>query len=304
MKIAAVQAAPVFLDKSASTDKLLDLMREAASKGAELVLFPEVFLSGYPIWLRAPDIAHNDELLKIGQIEYIQSAVAIDGPELNAITKEATALGVAVYVGVVEKSRSCGSVYASLVTIHPDKGVVNVHRKLKPTFHERLLWADGDAHGLQVHQWKDFMVGGLNCYENWQPLARQALYEQGEQLHVAAWPGDLDVTEKITQFIAMEGRVYVASVSGLLRSSDIPASFPLRKYVTEGRDIINNGGSMIAAPDGSVIAGPIVGEEAILYADITLNTVIGSRLKLDPAGHYSRPELLRLEHNKLRKDKL
>jgi nitrilase len=273
MKIAAVQAAPVFLDSSATTDKLLGKMREAASKGAELILFPEVFLSGYPIWLRAPDIAHNDELLKIGQVEYIKSAIEIDGPELNAVTKEATALGVAVYVGVAERSRSGGTVYASLVTIHPDIGVVNVHRKLKPTFHERLLWADGDAHGLQVHQWKDFRIGGLNCYENWQPLARQALYEQGEQLHIAAWPGDLEVTDKITQFIAMEGRVYVATVSGVLRSSDISASFPLRKYLTERRDVINDGGSMIAAPDGSVIVGPVTGEEAILYSDIALDTV-------------------------------
>lgn len=304
MKIAVVQAAPVFLDRSATTDKLLELMRETASKGAELILFPEVFLAGYPIWLRAPGIAHNDELLSIGQVEYIKSAIAIDGPELAAVTREATALGVAVYVGVVERSRSRGSVYASLVTIHPDAGVVNVHRKLKPTFHERLLWADGDAHGLKVHQWKDFSIGGLNCYENWQPLARQALYDQGEQLHVAVWPGDLSVTDKITQFIAMEGRAYVASVSGVLRSSDIPAAFPLRKYITEGRDIINDGGSMIVKPDGSLIAGPITGEEAILYAEISIDTVIRSRLKLDPAGHYARPELLRLEHNKRRYDEV
>lgn len=302
MKIAAVQAAPVFLDASATTDKLLGLLRDAASNGAELVVFPEVFLSGYPVWLRAPAVAHNDELLKIGHIEYLKSAVSTDGPEIEAIAKEATALGVAVYVGIVEKSGSGGSVYASLVTIHPDKGVVNVHRKLKPTFHERLIWADGDGHGLQVHQWKEFKVGGLNCYENWQPLARQSLYDQGEQLHIATWPGDLDVTDNITQFIAQEGRIYVVSVSGMLRSSDIPSSFPLREYVTEGRDVINDGGSMIAAPGGSLIAGPVLGEEVTLYADISVETVIGSHLKLDPAGHYSRRDVLKLDHNKSRLD--
>lgn len=302
MKIAAVQAAPVFLDPKASTDKLIGLLREAASNGAELVAFPEVFLSGYPVWLRARDVAHNDELLKIGHIEYLKSAVTTAGPEVTAIAKEANALGVAVYVGIVERSGSGGSVYASLVTIHPDKGVVNVHRKLKPTFHERLIWADGDGHGLQVHQWKEFRVGGLNCYENWQPLARQALYEQGEQLHIATWPGDLDVTQNITQFIAQEGRLYVASVSGLLRSRDIPNSFPLRKYVTEGRDVINDGGSMITAPDGKIIAGPVTGEEVTLYADISIETVIGSRLKLDPAGHYSRRDVLSLNHTKTRLD--
>lgn len=302
MKIAAVQAAPVFLNPSATTDKALSLLREAAASGADLVAFPEVFLSGYPIWLRAPFVSSSDELLGIGQIEYIKSAITARGPELEAIAKEAKCLGVFVNIGAVERSGSGGSVYASLVSIHPDHGIVNVHRKLKPTFHERLLWADGDGHGLRVQDWKGFKVGGLNCYENWQPLARQALYEQGEHLHVAVWPGDLDVTENITKFIALEGRVYVASVSGLLRATDIPESFPLRKYVVEGRDVINDGGSMIAAPDGSIIAGPVVGEETILYANVSIEAVIGAHLKLDPAGHYSRRDVLRLKHTKKRLD--
>ncbi|MCR9089600.1 MAG: carbon-nitrogen hydrolase family protein [Rhodobacteraceae bacterium] len=302
MKIAAVQAAPVFLDPAASTDKLLSLLRDAASNGAELVCFPEVFLSGYPVWLRAPVVSSSDELMREGQVAYLNSAIASDGPEVTAIAREARDLGVFVYVGIVERAGSMGSVYASLLAIDPDKGVVGVHRKLKPTFHERLLWADGDGHGLQVHSWKGVRMGGLNCFENWQPMARQALYDQGEQLHIAAWPGDLDVTQDITRFIALEGRIYVASVSGLLRASDIPDRFPLRKYVTEGRDVINDGGSMIAAPDGSVIAGPITGEEVTLYADISLDTVIGAHLKLDPAGHYSRRDVLSLRHNTDRLD--
>ncbi|MQQ08346.1 carbon-nitrogen hydrolase family protein [Epibacterium sp. SM1979] len=302
MKIAAVQAAPVFLDPKATTDKLLTLLRLAASEGAQLIAFPEVFLSGYPIWLRAPIVSSSDELLKIGQVEYLKSAITVGGPEIAAICKEAHDLGVHVYTGIVERSGSMGSVYASLVAIDPDKGVVNVHRKLKPTFHERLLWADGDAHGLQVQDVNGFKVGGLNCYENWQPLARQALYEQGEQLHIATWPGDLDVTDHITQFIAMEGRIYVASVSGLLRASDIPNSFPLRKYVAEGRDVIMDGGSMIAAPGGELIVPPVLGEEHILYAELSMDAVIGAHMKLDPAGHYSRRDLLSLNRNPQRLD--
>ncbi|MEM8731840.1 MAG: carbon-nitrogen hydrolase family protein [Pseudomonadota bacterium] len=302
MKIAAVQAAPVFLDPQASTDKLLGLLREAASHGAELVCFPEVFLSGYPVWLRAPVVSSSDDLLRLGQVAYVNAALTTDGPEVTAIAREARALGVFVYVGVVERSGSMGSVYASLLAIDPDNGVVNVHRKLKPTFHERLLWADGDGHGLRVQRWKGVRIGGLNCYENWQPMARQALYNQGEQLHIATWPGDLDVTRDITRFIALEGRVYVASVSGLLRTSDIPESFPLRKHVTEGRDVINDGGSMIAGPDGTVLAGPVTGEEVTLYADVSLDAVIGEHLKLDPAGHYSRRDVLSLNHNADRLD--
>ncbi|WP_062365154.1 carbon-nitrogen hydrolase family protein [Variovorax paradoxus] len=303
MKIAVIQAAPVFLDSSATTDKALGLIREAAASGAELLAFPEVFLSGYPIWARHPSVSTNDELMRVGQVAYLKSAVTTDGPELAAIAREASDRGVFVYIGVVERSGSGGSVYASLVAIHPDHGIVNVHRKLKPTFHERLVWADGDGHGLQVQSWRDFKIGGLNCYENWLPLARQALYQQGEQLHIATWPGDLNVTENITQFIAMEGRIYAASVSGLLRASDIPTNFPLRKLVAEGRDLINDGGSMIVAPGGKIIAGPLVGEEVILYADLSLDDVLGAHLKLDPAGHYSRGSVLSLQHNRDRPDR-
>ncbi len=303
MKLAAVQAAPVFLDPAATTKKALALLNEAASAGAEMVVFPEVFLSGYPVWLRAPDVAHNDALLKIGHVAYLKSAVSTDGPEVTAIMDEARRLGVFVYIGIVERTGSGGSVYASLVAIHPEKGIVSVHRKLKPTFHERLIWADGDGHGLKVHDWKGLKVGGLNCYENWQPLARQALYDQGEQLHIATWPGDLDVTENITQFIALEGRMYCVSVSGLLRVQDIPDSFPLREQVVKGRDVINDGGSMIAGPDGALIAGPVLGEEQILYADISLEAILGARLKLDPAGHYSRRDVLSLDHNTRRLDR-
>ena len=130
------------------------------------------------------------------------------------------------------------------------------------------------------------------------------MYAQGEQVHVAAWPGDLNVTEHISRFIAMEGRVYVVSVSGVLRPGDIPDSFPLRKLIVERGEIINNGGSMIVAPDGSVIAGPIMDEESILYAEVLEERVIGEHLKLDPAGHYSRTDVLRLKLNRDRLDPL
>ncbi|MFK7966605.1 MAG: carbon-nitrogen hydrolase family protein [Burkholderiaceae bacterium] len=300
MKVAAVQIAPVFLEPQTTTDKVLAHLRQAAADGAELIAFPEVCLSGYPSWLRVPSVATNDELLKIGHVAYLKSAVQSDGPELTAVCDEAKRLGVFVYLGFLERGASGGTVYASLAAIHPDKGVVGVHRKLKPTFHERLAWSDGDGAGLLTHLWGEWQVGGLNCYENWLPLARQALYEQGEQLHVATWPGDLDVTENISQFIAMEGRVYVMSVSGLLRVQDIPRSFPLRQQLVEGRDIINNGGSMIVAPGGAVIAGPVTDEECILTADINLETVMAEHLKLDPAGHYSRNDVLSLAVNRQR----
>lgn len=300
MRVAAVQASPVYLDAGATTDKALGLLREAAAGGAELIAFPEVFIAGYPAWLRCPAVASDDELLKVGHAAYLESAIHAGGPELAAIAGEAAGLGVFVYIGFAELTRSTGSVYASLAAIAPDQGVVGVHRKLKPTFHERLIWSDGDGHGLCVHEWKRIRVGALNCYENWLPLARQALYAQGEQVHVATWPGDLDVTEHVSQFIAMEGRIYVISASGILRPDDIPGSFPLRRHVVEGRTVINDGGSMIVAPGGRIIAGPIVGESRILYADIDIRQVMGEHLKLDPAGHYGRSDVLDLQVNRRR----
>ncbi|MCP5083978.1 MAG: carbon-nitrogen hydrolase family protein [Alphaproteobacteria bacterium] len=302
MKVAAIQAAPVFLDARATTDKALGLLRKAAGEGAELIVFPEVFISGYPSWLRVPSVVTNDELLKIGHVAYLQSAVDASGPEITEIAKTAHELGVFAYMGFLEKTRSGGSVYASLAAIHPDNGVVGVHRKLKPTFQERLIWSDGDGHGLEVHAWSEFRLGALNCYENWLPLARHALYAQGEDVHIATWPGDLDVTENISQFIAMEGRVYVISASGILRTGDIPKSFALRAQIVEGRDVINNGGSMIVEPGGKIIAGPVIDEECILYADIAKETVLAEHLKLDPAGHYSRNDVLRLNVNRERVD--
>lgn len=292
MKVAVVQAAPVFLDQGATTDKALELLRKTAGEGAELIAFPEVFIAGYPSWLRIPSIVTDDELLKIGHTAYIKSAIQADGPEITAIAEEASNLGVFVYIGFVERTGSGGSVYASLAAIHPDKGVVGVHRKLKPTLRERLIWSDGDGYGLQVHDWKDFRVGALNCYENWLPLARHVMYTQGEQIHIATWPGDLYLTEHISRFIAMEGRVYVVSVSGLLRPDDIPASFPFRNQIVEGRTIINNGGSMIVAPGGKIISGPVIDEECILYAEVNTSIFMGEHLMLDPAGHYSRNDVL------------
>ncbi len=303
VRVAAIQAAPVFLDPAATLDKALALLREAAGNGARLCVFPEVFLSGYPIWLRAPDVATDTEKLERGHVAYLKAALAADGPELAALAQAARELGVFVYTGFTERTASGGSAFASLAAIDPEHGIVSVHRKLKPTFQERLIWSDGDGQGLRVHRFGGLMLGGLNCYENWLPLARQALYAQGEQVHIATWPGDLDNTQDISRFIAMEGRVYVISASGILRAADIPGTFPLHADVTRGRDLINDGGSMIVGPDGTVLAGPITGEETILYADLDPDHVLAAHLKLDPAGHYHRPDVLGLTLNADRLDR-
>lgn len=302
MRIAAIQAAPVFLDRQATTEKGLGLMQEAATNGAELCVFPEVFISGYPVWLRPHLISNfNEQQQKAAYAAYLDGAISADGPEMAAICSEANKLSLFTYLGFLERALSEGTVYCSLAAIHPEKGIVGIHRKLKPTYQERMIWCEGDGHGLQVHEWRDFKVGGLNCYENWQPLARQTLYAQGEQLHIATWPSPgASHTRDITRFIAMEGRIYVASVCGVLCAEDIPDAFPLKKELVAKADRFNRGGTMIVGPDGEVLHGPIEDKETIVYAELDVKRVKEEHFKLDPAGHYGRPDVFSLTVNRER----
>jgi nitrilase len=245
----------------------------------------------------------DNDLLMACHSQYLDSAIDADGPELAAIAGQAKNLGLFTYIGFVERASSRGTVYCSLAAIHPDEGIVSIHRKLKPTFFERMAWADGDGHGLQVHPWKDFRVGGLNCFENWQPLTRQALYAQGEQLHVMAWPGRV-THHTCAKFVAMEGRVYVLSVAGVMEEGDVPDDFPAKGLdLNKGTEVLS-GGSTIFGPDGGIVAGPLESEEAILYADIDVKRVNEERMRLDPAGHYGRPDVFRLEVDRKRHEHL
>jgi len=159
MRVAGIQAAPVFLDRVATTEKIIRLMQEAASNGAELCAFPETFLSGYPVWIDLTDGARfNDPMQKKTYAAYLRGSVRANGPELKAITEETRSLGLFTYLGMVERAHSGGTVYCSLVAIHPKKGIVGIHRKLMPTYSERLVWGMGDAHGLKIHKWKGFWV--------------------------------------------------------------------------------------------------------------------------------------------------
>ena len=305
MRVAAIQAASVFCDAEATTHKTLDLLKEAAAGGAELCVFPETFLSGYPVWLsRTGGARFDDSEQKAAYATYVESSVEPAGPELAAISAAAAELGIFVYLGFVERSTSRGSVYASLAAIHPDRGIVSIHRKMRPTHEERLVWSAGDGNGLVVHDWGGFRLGGLNCWENWMPLARFSLYAQGEQVHGATWPGSPALTRDISRFVALEGRVYVISAGGVLTASDIPVSFPLREKLVESGDRYLSGGTYIVGPDGKGVAGPEENEETILYADLVLRRVLEERQTFDPAGHYQRRDVFDLRIDRTRQEPL
>ncbi len=222
---------------------------------------------------------------------YLDAAVALDGPEIAQVREAAGDHRVFTYLGVTERSASRGTVYATLVGIDPEAGVVSAHRKTMPTYEERMVWGTGDGHGLRVHDVGGVRVGGLNCWENWVPVARHSLYAQGIDLHVAVWPGSVRLTEDITRFIAREGRCYVLSAGALLRDSDVPESFPLRAASFPAPEMVYDGGSAIAAPDGSWVVGPLAGEERLVIADIDPAMVRAERQNFDPAGHYFRGDV-------------
>lgn len=308
LKVALAQIAPVWLDKKATLEKIGSAINEAAEKGSELIVFGEALLPGYPFWLALTGGAEwNTELNKKLHAHYVRNAVQIEAGELDAICQLAKRYSMAIYLGIMERPKDRGghSIYASLVYIDSDGAIGSVHRKLQPTYDERLTWAPGDGHGLRVHQLKQFTVGGLNCWENWMPLPRAALYGQGENLHIAVWPGSLHNTKDITRFIARESRSYVISVSSMMQKSDFPSSTPyLDKILEKAPNILANGGSCIAGPDGEWLLEPVVGTEDLLYATLDFNRVYEERQNFDAVGHYSRPDITQLTLNRQRQSTL
>ncbi len=294
MKIAAAQTANVWGDPVATAKVVIDWIARAADEGVDLLAFGETFLSGYPFWLgMTPATKWNDADQKTAYAHYLASSVRIDGPEINAIVDSVARAGLFVYLGIAERADSEGTVYATFLGIDPDRGIVSSHRKLTPTYDERLVWGSGDGHGLRVHQVGEFKVSGLNCWENWVPGIRHSLYAQGTQLHVAGWPGSRGLTDDITRFIALEGRCYVLSAGQLLSPESVPDSTPLKEAALGGKTgFVYPGGSAIAGPDGEWLAKPLYDEEALVTAEIELNIVLGERESFDPAGHYFRPDVI------------
>lgn len=304
LKVGLAQIAPVWLDKIATLQKIEETIVEAAKNNTELIIFGEALLPGYPFWLAhtngaAWDLTVNKEI----HAHYVRNSIQIETGELESICKLAAKRKIAVYLGIMERAQNRGghSIYCSLVYIDANGEIQSIHRKLQPTYDERLTWAPGDGNGLQVHALKQFTVGGLNCWENWMPLARTALYGLGENLHIAVWPGSEHNTKDITRFIARESRSYVISVSSLMQKSDFPKTTPhLEKILKKAPDVLANGGSCIAGPDGEWIVEPVLDEEGLIYQTLDFNKVYEERQNFDPVGHYSRPDVTKLVVNRER----
>ncbi|KKM78405.1 hypothetical protein LCGC14_1360310 [marine sediment metagenome] len=288
IRVAGIQIASVFLDAQKSWEKLEGYIRKAKSNGAELVTWGETLIPCYPTWIWL-EVSPRDQKKIYGK--YWRESIKLEQSEIiekmKALAKE---LGIMMMGGIAEKYG--GSIYCTLLTISQEGEILGRHRKVKPTYRERLVWADGDGLGLKTYTLNGIKIGGLNCWENWLPLARAKLHLQEEILHIAVWPGGLSNTQDITRFIALEGRSWVISVSGMFRSSDIShldkEEFPIKDMMESRNDYWQNGGSMIVDPRGKVVAGPLVDEEGIIYADIDPIVAIEERHNFDISGHYSR----------------
>ena len=304
LKIGMAQIAPVWLNKQGTLEKVVSYISQGGQESCDLVVFGEGLLPGYPFWL---SITQGSEFNSKDQKEihahYMRNAIQIEAGDLDNVKKVCKDLGVATYLGIIERPRDRGghSLYCSLVYINKEGEIQSVHRKLQPTFEERLTWSPGDGNGLQVHDLNDFTVGGLNCWENWMPLARTSLYGLGEDLHIAVWPGSLQNTEDITRFMAKEGRSFVVSVSSLMSRKDFPSDTPhLETILEKAPDVLANGGSCIAGPNGEWVVAPVLDEERLIVAEIDHNRVLEERQNFDAVGHYSRPDVTKLVVNRER----
>ncbi|KAJ3096811.1 aspartyl-tRNA synthetase 2, mitochondrial [Physocladia obscura] len=318
MKIAIAQISSVLLDKQETLKKVYARVNEAADAGAAIVVFGEATVPGYPCkysrarragWLDRTDCGVFDSARqKELQARYLSEGVEVER-DLGELRALAAARGISVVLGVMERAVDRGghSLYCSAVTIAGATGrVESVHRKLVPTHEERLAWAPGDGHGLRVSTVvaQPFAVGVLNCWENHMPLTRAALYAQGENLHLALWPGCARNTKDLSRFIAFESRSYVVSCSNIMSRDLLVASnklspFPhfdimLAEMDRRGENWIADGGSCVVSPDGSFLLEPVVCCEGVFLVDVDLNKVYQERSLLDPSGHYSRPDVLRL----------
>jgi nitrilase len=286
---AAVQATPVFLDRDATVEKVVELTAKAADEGAGLVVFPEAFVPTYPDWVwRAPAWSDGPYYEALAR-----EAVCVPSAATERMGEAARAAQAWLAVGVNEQGG--GTLYNTLLYFGPDGSLAGRHRKLVATGGERTIWGQGDGSTLTVLDTAFGRLGGLICWENYMPLARAALYARGLDVHLAPTWDTSDCWLATLRHIAKEGRVFVIGTNSFLRGSDVPTWLPDRDALYDGEDDrLSRGGTAIIGPDGAVLAGPLHDAEGILYAEIDVAAARLSRREFDPVGHYARPDIFTL----------
>jgi predicted amidohydrolase len=284
---------------------------DAARAGAALVAFPETWLPGYPAWL---DVCRDAGLWDHPPVKAVfrqmaEESVVVDGASGRALGAIARRNRIAMVIGVVERVETGparGTLFNTLLTYGPDGTLLNHHRKLVPTYTERLVWGNGDGNGLRAvdvpTHGGSARVGGLVCWEHWMPLARQALHDSGEDIHLAAWPTVKEMLQVASRHYAFEGRCFVLAAGSLMRASRLPKELEPHPDIVKGADqFVLRGGSAIIGPDGRYLEEPVYDAPALLVADLDLGLTREESMSLDVSGHYSRPDVFGFTMNPTRR---
>ena len=300
-KIAVIQESSILLDKEKTIALAISQIEKAANSGAELVIFPEAFISGYPAWIWRLRPGNDWGINEALHSRLLNSAVDIDHNELKLLCDAARVHKVTIVCGLNERDGklSRATLYNTVVIIGNDGNILNRHRKLMPTNPERMVWGFGDGSGLNVVDTPVGRIGTLVCWENYMPLARYSLYSQGIDIYIAPTYDSGDGWLGTMQHIAREGRCWVVSSGVAITREDIPTDFPEKESLyPESETWINPGDSAVVAPGGEMIAGPMREEKGILFAEVDISQVAASRRALDVSGHYARPDVFNLRVNR------
>ncbi len=300
--VAAVQAAPIYMSLERSLARALELIAEAARRRAQLVVFPETWLPGYPAWIDVcRDVAVFDSpIVKRLFAQLAEQSVVVPGPVTDALGNAAREHNLTLVIGVNERvleGAGRGTLYNTVLTFGPDGTLLNHHRKLIPTFGERLIWGQGDGSTLQTIDTPAGRIGSLICWEHWMPLVRQTMHINGEDIHIALWPEVKAMYQIAARHYAFEGRCFVVSVGSIMRKQDLPRELEVIPAVAQSpSEFILGGGSAIIGPDGNYVAGPSFDAEVIILARINLERNREESMTLDVTGHYNRPDLFEFDY--------
>ena len=286
---AAIQSASIFMDRTRSTDKACELIAEAGRGGARLIVLPEAFIPSYPSWVWVLPLTERAEWGALHRA-MVENAVQVPGPETGRLGAAARAAGAWVAIGVDEAGPT-GTIYNTILWFDPSGRLVESRRKLMPTGGERMVWKAGEAVPPRVHDTPLGRLGGLLCWENYMPLARYAMYQQGMQVLVAPTWDRAEPWIASMRHIAREGRTYVIGCCQALRRDDIPDSRPFKRFLAADKEWVNDGNSVIVDPDGAVLAGPLAAKAGILYAEIDPGRTLSSKWIFDCVGHYQRDDV-------------
>lgn len=305
VRVAVVQAASVIMDLEASTEKAVSLTLEAGEKGAKIVVFPEAFIPAYPRGLTfGTKVGSRSPEGRKDWFRYWDNSIVVPSEETDKLGEAARKAGVYLVIGVIERDseNSGGTLYCSVLFFGPDGELLGVHRKLKPTASERLIWGEGDGSTLPVFDTPYGKIGALICWENYMPLARAAMYAKGVQIYIAPTADARDAWQATIRHIALEGRCFVLSSNQYVTKDMYPNDLACYDDLASSPDEMSRGGSAIVGPLGDYIVEPVFGREEILYADLDIREIAYSQFDFDVVGHYSRPDVFTLLVNEEKKE--